>query len=350
MLECRRGLEPLLAEELSEGGFPVLAIAPGRVDTQLSGPLTELARFRLYHRAAFPLLPGAGRTSGGAGAPAHPASGAGGASATDAVTAAVIDALCSDQAGAILAGFTRGPIRYRIAWASGGHRRAQVWRIAREVAVRQPTLINDPTQSTWQARVVEDAPGPGPAPGPAPRVTVELEPRGLPDPRFGYRVADIPAASHPTIAAALARLAARAAAEVGPLEEDVVWDPFVGSALELVERARCGPVRSLMGSDTAPEALEAARANLAAAGLTADSRVRRRAGARAGRGHHHRHQPAAGPAGQPRPGRVAAGGVRRPRGLAAGGRRRAVLGLAGRARHPRRRDPRRLHGAGRAPR
>ena len=66
------------------------------------------------------------------------------------------------------------------------------------------------------------------------RATVELWPRGLPDPRFAYRVAHVPASSHPTLAAALARVA-------GARPDDVVWDPFVGAATELVERARLGP-------------------------------------------------------------------------------------------------------------
>jgi tRNA G10 N-methylase Trm11 len=87
-------------------------------------------------------------------------------------------------------------------------------------------------------------------------VEVALVPRGMRDPRFAYRVADVPAASHPTIAAALARVA-------GVREDDVVWDPFVGSGLELAERARLGPYRSLLGTDLDADALDAARANLA---------------------------------------------------------------------------------------
>jgi tRNA G10 N-methylase Trm11 len=50
-------------------------------------------------------------------------------------------------------------------------------------------------------------------------------------------------------------------------EDDVVWDPFVGSGGELVERALLGPCRALFGSDVDPRALEVARANVAAAGL-----------------------------------------------------------------------------------
>jgi tRNA G10 N-methylase Trm11 len=92
-------------------------------------------------------------------------------------------------------------------------------------------------------------------------VRVRLAPRKLLDPRFTYRLRDVPAASHPTVAAALVR-ASR------PRPEDVVWDSFVGSGSELVERARAGAYRKLLGSDLEADALEASRANFAAAGLT----------------------------------------------------------------------------------
>ncbi|MGH7269165.1 MAG: TRM11 family SAM-dependent methyltransferase, partial [Polyangiaceae bacterium] len=73
-------------------------------------------------------------------------------------------------------------------------------------------------------------------------------------------------ASHPTVAAALARVG-------GVRADDVVWDPFVGSGAELVERARLGAYHALHGSDIDPEALAVARANLDAAGTTASLEV-----------------------------------------------------------------------------
>ncbi|HTM18970.1 MAG TPA: methyltransferase, partial [Kofleriaceae bacterium] len=126
--------------------------------------------------------------------------------------------------------------------------------IARAIAERAPDLINDPTRTDWEA-VIDDG------------GTVELVPRGLADPRFSYRVADVPAASHPTLAAALARVAFADTAEPAA---DVIWDPFCGSGLELIERARLGPARRLIGSDVAEAALVAARANLAAVGRSAE--------------------------------------------------------------------------------
>jgi 23S rRNA G2445 N2-methylase RlmL len=94
-------------------------------------------------------------------------------------------------------------------------------------------------------------------------IDVELWPRGLEDPRFAYRQAHVPASSHPTLAAALARVA-------GAEPDDVVWDPFVGAGTELVERARLGPARLLVGTDLAEDALGRARSNLTAAGVQAE--------------------------------------------------------------------------------
>jgi len=97
---------------------------------------------------------------------------------------------------------------------------------------------------------VRDTPDPG----------LWLVPVGASDLRFAYRTRDVPAASHPTVAAALARAG-------GVRADDVVWDPFVGSGLELCERARLGPFRALHGSDIDPRALDAARKNMTGAGL-----------------------------------------------------------------------------------
>jgi 23S rRNA G2445 N2-methylase RlmL len=141
-------------------------------------------------------------------------------------------------------------VRYRIAWSRGGHQRARTWRAAHALAVRRPSWVNDPTESTWEANAREELG----------TLSVDLHPRGLVDPRFAYRVRDVPAASHPPLAAALVRVA-------GVRPDDVVWDPFVGSGVELVERAVAGRYGGLRGSDTDPRAIDAARTNLAAAGV-----------------------------------------------------------------------------------
>lgn len=231
VLHCRAGLERLLADEASAGGWAVAAVSPGRVDSVLTGPLGTLFRLRLHDGFGFPIAP-----------------------APDAVLA-----LTSPEASAVFAAFTRGAARFRIAFAGGGHRRAEVWRIAREVAARRADLVNDPSGSSWQV-VVSERPG---------AVALELEPRRITDPRFAYRVAEVPAASHPTIAAALARLAVEHSLDP---RGDRVWDPFAGSGLELVERALRAPVRALIGTDVDPDALAAARSNLAAARVVAELR------------------------------------------------------------------------------
>jgi len=112
--------------------------------------------------------------------------------------------------------------------------------------------VNDPTSSAWDAVVTESTDGG--------LLRVEVFPN-LPDARFAYRVAEVPAASHPTIAAALARVG-------GVRGADIVWDPFVGSGLELAERSFLRPYARLIGTDVEDSALDAARANLERAGAT----------------------------------------------------------------------------------
>ncbi|MBI5499640.1 MAG: HEAT repeat domain-containing protein [Deltaproteobacteria bacterium] len=228
---CRAGLEEVLAEELGAAWQPRI-VARGRVEAVLHGTLESAWRARTALSFAFPLEP---QPLGAA--PDAPADG-------------VVRALTGDAAFALLRRFTAGAIRWRLAFARGGHRRALVWECARRVAERRPELRNDPTNSTWEAVVLERR-------GAA---YVDLFPRGLADPRFAWRVADVPAASHPTLAAALARLG-------GLRDDDVVWDPVAGSGAELIERALLGRSAALLGTDTDARALDAAERNAAAAGV-----------------------------------------------------------------------------------
>jgi tRNA G10 N-methylase Trm11 len=93
-------------------------------------------------------------------------------------------------------------------------------------------------------------------------ISVELRPKLTPDPRFTYREADMRAASHPPLAACMARLAGR-------VNHEIVWDPFCGSGLELIERARLGGVEHIYGTDLSPDAIAISRANFAAAKVNA---------------------------------------------------------------------------------
>jgi hypothetical protein len=227
VLRCKPGLAPLLAEELALHGLAPHPRGDGSVAITLAAPLAMLQRSRLWASAAIEIPIARDGELG----------------------ERVIAALTAPPVRALLAAWTRGPIRWRLGFAHG-HKRAVVWRVAKEVTARAPELVNDPTQTTWD--VVLDAG----------ERALELVPRRAADARFAWRVAEVPAASHPTVAAALAFVA-------GARDTDRVWDPFVGSAAELVERARLGGYRSLAGSDLDEGALAAARANLDAAGLGA---------------------------------------------------------------------------------
>jgi 23S rRNA G2445 N2-methylase RlmL len=234
-VRSRQGLEDILAEELAG----VAAVVeprierPGLVVARLAGAIDALFAARTMMSFEFPLPPEARRGD-------------------EPIDAAIARAVASDAAREVFATFTEGAVRYRLAWAEGGHRRAATWEAARAIGALAPTLVNDPTSSTWELVVTEQASA----------VEVALVPRALVDPRFTWRQSDVPAASHPTIAAALARVG-------GTRDDDVVWDPFVGSGAELVERGLLGPVRALYGSDVDARAIAAARRNLHAAGFTA---------------------------------------------------------------------------------
>jgi tRNA G10 N-methylase Trm11 len=115
--------------------------------------------------------------------------------------------------------------------------------------------VNDPTAALWEVVVSTGEGESGNV------VRLELWPRGLVDERFSYRRVTLPASSHPTTAAALARVA-------GVVASDVVWDPFVGAGTELIERALLGPYAALHGSDIDGQALDAALENLRAAAVT----------------------------------------------------------------------------------
>jgi 23S rRNA G2445 N2-methylase RlmL len=234
---CRAGLEALVERELPRE-FEARAVGPALVAARLSGALASVFQSRVATHVGFPLPEIA-------------------LSVPEALEGEVVRALTSQAARTVLSTFTRGPIRYRLHWSDAGHRRGLTYRVASAVGACCPELVNDPQASLWEARVSVAGS----------RLRVELCPRRLHDPRFAYRVADVPAASHPSIAAALAMTAGVRAA-------DVVWDPCVGSGLELAERGLLGAYAELWGTDIAPSALSAARRNLDAAGLERVTLVR----------------------------------------------------------------------------
>jgi len=223
-LRGRRGLEGVMRSEVEEQGkFRVLKVGSGLVVVEPVGPfqLADVFALRCFGTAGFPL--GSGRGASLAGVMASP------------------------LARKILTAFTEGPVRYRLDFVSKGHQRGAVRELANRVYAMCPEILNDPRSALWSMDVCPAAGG----------ETVELRPRWSPDPRFAYRLKDVPAASHPPLAACMARLGGRA---------DVVWDPFCGSGVELIECALRGGVRRLIGTDRSPEAIAIARANFDAAG------------------------------------------------------------------------------------
>jgi 23S rRNA G2445 N2-methylase RlmL len=169
------------------------------------------------------------------------------ANETDSVEA-LATVITSSLARLLLQTFTQGAIRYRLNFVSKGHQRAAVSSLANRVYARCPDILNDGQKVTWTVDIYPNGRG----------YMVELRPNMTPDPRFSYRQKDVPASSHPPLAACLARLAGR-------IGQEVIWDPFCGSGLELIESALLGGVRSAYGTDRSAEAIAIAQNNFAAA-------------------------------------------------------------------------------------
>lgn len=226
-LRCRSGLESALSGEIQAVGkkFRILEIHPGLLALAATSPfsLADLYSLRCFATASF-LLGSFPKIRD----PSEP----------------LAHLLASPLGLRLLKTFTTGPIRYRLEFLARGHSLSIIRTTAQRAYHLCPDLLNDSREAPWAVEV-------HPAPS---GELVELRPRLSPDPRFPYRQQDIPAASHPPLAAAMARLA-------GPFSGEVVWDPFCGSGLELIERTRLGGVRRILGTDTSPAALAAARIN-----------------------------------------------------------------------------------------
>jgi hypothetical protein len=237
-LFCRAGLTAVLREEVIAQRLAreltTRSVSAERVDFPHSGTLRALLSVRtaLYPALVLPL------SEHSAADPAE----------------RIARAITRPEALEPLTGWTQGTPRFRINWTTGGHHRALTWSVARAVAMHTNAVVNDSHEALWTLWASPTGLG-----------ELLLQPRIDPDPRFSYRKRDVPAASHPTLAAALARIAK-------PERGDCVWDPFVGSGLELVECARLEPTVRLWGTDVELYALEAARENIAAAGLRAELR------------------------------------------------------------------------------
>jgi 23S rRNA G2445 N2-methylase RlmL len=237
-LRGRQGLERIVGDEVEQsqrkhGKFRLTEVQSGRVAIVPIAPfsLADIYAMRCFGTAAFVL------------------GNAEGANETDGMEA-LAAVIASSFSQRLLQTFTEGSIRYRLNFVTKGHQRAAVGRLANRVYAQCPEILNDGRNVTWTIDIYPNGRG----------HLVELRPNLTPDPRFSYRQKDVPAASHPPLAACLARLAGR-------IENEVVWDPFCGSGLELIESAWLGGVRSMYGSDRSGEAVAVAQTNFAAAKL-----------------------------------------------------------------------------------
>jgi predicted RNA methylase len=230
-LRGRRGLEGMVRDEAEEfiktrGKFRIASVSGGLVALTPEAPfsLADIYALRCFGTVGF--VPG-------------------GDSASIEALASVIASPLSRR---VLQAFTEGAIRYRLNFIGKGHQRGAVRHLAGRVYALCPEILNDARSVTW---TIDIFPGDGGG-------FVELRPNVTPDPRFHYRKRDVPAASHPQLAACMARLAGR-------IENEIVWDPFCGSGLELIESALLGGVGAIHGTDLSAEAIAITRDNLAAA-------------------------------------------------------------------------------------
>jgi 23S rRNA G2445 N2-methylase RlmL len=235
-LRGRDGLEGFIRDEVEQskmmhGKFRVAEVQRGRVTIV---PLAPFSLAEIYEMRCF-------------GAMGFVLGNATGANETESLEA-LATVITSPWSRRLLQTFTEGSVRYRLNFAGKGHQRGAVANLAARVYARCPEILNDGRQVTWTIDIYPDGRS----------QLVELRPNVTPDPRFSYRQKDVPAASHPPLAACLARLAGR-------IEREVIWDPFCGSGLELIESARLGGSPTVYGTDRSAEAVAIAQKNFAAA-------------------------------------------------------------------------------------
>jgi predicted RNA methylase len=237
-LRCRKGLETIVRDEVRDyiarhGKFRLLEFRGQCVAVTPVAPfsLADLFTLRCFDTVGFGL--GVVR----APTPAQSIE----------PLAAVITSPLSRQ---LLEAFTEGSLRYRLDYVGKGHQRSAVRLVANHAYALCPDILNDPREAPWAIDLHPIKGG----------CSVELRPKLTPDPRLYYRTDDVWAASHPPLAACLARVAGR-------VKDEIIWDPFCGSGLELIESALLGGVQSIYGTDLDPAAIAIAQANLAAAKL-----------------------------------------------------------------------------------
>ena len=233
-LRCRAGLEGILRAELEEQGkFRIIGGGRGLVAVTPLVPITLADIFALRCFGTLGIVLGLVRTQQEAQS-----------------IESLAQIISSPATTRLLLALTEGSLRYRLDFIGRGHQRSAVRLVANRAYALSQAILNDPREAPWAIDVHQNKSGD----------SVELRPRTSPDPRHPYRLGDVPAASHPPLAAAMARLA-------GAQEQERIWDPFCGSGLELIERSLQGGVESVFGTDRNAQAIAIAERNFAAATL-----------------------------------------------------------------------------------
>lgn len=239
-LRTRRGMELLLRDELQahpklKSRFKIVRTSPGCVALAALRPFTlaELYQLRSFGSVNFVLgvVPD--------GEAQH--------------TEAIAKVIASESTQLLCRKLTEGQPRYRLQFMRAKVPPRKVQAIVNAAFALCPELLNDPRKSPWAVEIFPEKVG----------QSVELRPRVLPDPRFSYRVDDVPASTHPPLAAAMAQMA-------GIQSDEIIWDPFCGSGLELIECARLNSAASIIANDIDGPAIEIARKNFESAGISSD--------------------------------------------------------------------------------
>ncbi len=237
-LRCRKGLESIVADEVTEhasrgGVFRV--IEKGRclivVSANASFSLNDIYTLRCFDTVGIVL-----------GSLRKPRE--------NEFIQSLAATITSPRTRHFLTLLTHGSIRYRLEFISMGNCDDTIRNAADRAYALCPEILNDARRAPWAIDVHSTGS----------EASVELRPKFAANPRLFYRREDVPAASHPPLAACMARLAGR-------VPNEVVWDPFCGSGLELIETAILGGVKQAFGTDLSPEAIAIAQVNFAAAKL-----------------------------------------------------------------------------------